>query len=79
MLLGQTLLVVGAGALAGVLLSTMLGTYMASLVKNASPDARLTAVALASIGILTAAAIWTATRLVSRLDIAEVLRAESAD
>lgn len=79
MLLGQTLLIVGAGALAGVLLSTMLGTYMASLVKNASPDARLTGVALASIGILTAAAIWTATRHVSRLDIAEVLRAESAD
>lgn len=79
MLLGQTLLIVGAGALGGVLLSTMLGTYMASLVKNASPDARLTAVALASIGILTAAAIWTATRHISRLDIAEVLRAESAD
>jgi hypothetical protein len=52
---------------------------MASLVTNASPDARLTAVALASIGILTAAAIWTATKHVSRLDIAEVLRAESAD
>jgi len=42
-------------------------------------DARLTAVAVASIGILTAAVIWTATRYVSRLDIAEVLRAESAD
>lgn len=77
MLLGQTLIIVGAGAVAGVVLTTMLGTYMASLVKNASPDARLTAVALASIGILTATAIWTATRHVSRLHIAEVLRAES--
>jgi ABC-type antimicrobial peptide transport system permease subunit len=79
MLLGQTLIIVGAGAVAGVVLTTMLGTYVASLVKNASPDARLTAVALASIGILTATATWTATRHVSRLDIVEVLRAESAD
>jgi predicted permease len=79
MLLGQTLSVVGAGGLAGVVLTMLLGNYMASLVKDASPDARLTAVALASIGILTATAIWTATRHVSRLDIAEVLRAESAD
>jgi hypothetical protein len=79
MLLGQTLIIVGAGTLAGVALTMTLGTYMASLVKNASPDLRLTAVALASMGILTATAIWTATRHVSRLDIAEVLRAESAD
>jgi putative ABC transport system permease protein len=79
MLLGQTLIIVGAGAVAGLVLTTMLGTSMASLVKNASPDARLTAVALASIGILTTTAIWTATRHVSRLDIVEVLRAESAD
>jgi ABC-type antimicrobial peptide transport system permease subunit len=79
MLLGQTLIIVGAGALAGVVLTTMLGTYLASLVRNASPDVRLTAVALASIGILTAAAIWTATRHVSHLDIVEVPRAESAD
>jgi len=79
MLLGQTLIIVGAGAVAGLALTTMIGTSMASLVKNASPDARLTAVALASIGILTTTAIWTATRHVSRLDIVEVLRAESAD
>jgi hypothetical protein len=36
-------------------------------------------VALASIAILAAAAIWSATRHINRLDIAEVLRAESAD
>jgi hypothetical protein len=79
MLLGETVIIVGAGAVAGAVLTTMLGTYMASLVKGASPDVRLTAVALAAIGILTAAAIWTATRHVSRLDVADVLRAECAD
>ena len=67
------------GALAGLVLTTMLGAYMASLVKDASPDPALTAVALAIIGILAAAAIWTATRHISRLDITEVLRAETAD
>ena len=79
MLLGHTLIIVSAGALAGLVLTMTLGTYMASLVKDASPDAGLTAVALASIGILTATAVWTATRHISRLDIAEVLRAETAD
>lgn len=78
-LLGQTLIVVGAGALAGVTLTMMLGTYMASLLKDASLNAPLTAVALAAVGVLAATAIWTATRHVSRLDIADVLRAETAE
>jgi putative ABC transport system permease protein len=79
MLLRQTLIVAGAGALAGVALTTMLGTYMASLVKDASPDPALTAVALAMIGFLATTAIWTATRHISRLHITEVLRPETAD
>ncbi len=79
MLLRHTLITVSAGALAGVVLTMTLGTWIASLVKDASPDTGLTAVALACIGILTATATWTATRHISRLDIAEVLRAETAD
>jgi ABC-type antimicrobial peptide transport system permease subunit len=79
MLLRQTLIVVSAGAVVGVVLTITLGTYIASLVKDASPAPALTMVALASIAILAAAAIWSATRHINRLDIAEVLRAESAD
>jgi putative ABC transport system permease protein len=79
MLLRQTLMIVSAGAIAGVVLTMALGTYMASLVKDASPAAGLTVVAFASIAILAASAIWSATRQISHLDIADVLRAESVD
>ena len=79
MLLGQTLIIVAAGALVGLLLTITLGTYLASLVKSASPSAPLIAVALAAVGLLTSTAVWTATRHISRLDIADVLRAEAAD
>lgn len=79
MLLRQTLIIVSAGAVAGVCLTVTLGTYTASLVKDAAPAPGLIAVALASIGVLTATATWSATRHISSLDIADVLRAESAD
>lgn len=79
MLLRQTLITVGAGAVAGVVLTIMLGRYTASLVKDATPGPGLTIIALAAIVILGATAIWSATRHISRLDVAEVLRAESAD
>ena len=78
-LLRETLIVVTGGAIAGVVLTTMLGTYTATLVKDAAPVPGLTVFALASIAILAATAIWSATRHISRLDIAEVLRAEAAD
>jgi len=79
MLLRQTLIVVGAGATAGVLLTVTVGTYTASLVKDAAPAPALIALAFVSIGILTATAIWSASRHIGRLDIADVLRVESAD
>jgi putative ABC transport system permease protein len=79
MLLRRTLVVVSTGAAAGVVLTMMLGAYTASLVKDADPAPGLTAVSLASIAILAAIAIWAATRHIGRLDIADVLRAESAD
>jgi putative ABC transport system permease protein len=79
MLLRQTLIIVSGGAVAGVFLTLALGTYTASLVKDAVPAPALIAIALASIGTLTGTAIWSATRHISRLDIADVLRAESAD
>jgi putative ABC transport system permease protein len=79
MLLRQTLTVVGAGSAAGVLLTIMLGSYTASLIRDAETAPGLTAWSLASIAILAAIAIWSATRHVSHLDIADVLRAESAD
>jgi len=77
MLLRQTLIIVSAGAVAGLLLTMTLGTYLASLVKDAAPATGLTIITLAAIAILAATAIWSATRHISRLDIAEVLRAES--
>jgi ABC-type antimicrobial peptide transport system permease subunit len=70
---------VSAGAVAGVFLALTLGTYTASLVKGAAPGPRLIALAFAVLGILATTAIWSATRQVSRLDISDVLRAESAD
>jgi putative ABC transport system permease protein len=79
MLLRQTLMIVSTGAIVGVLLSVTVGTYTASLVKDAAPAPGLIAVAFASVGLLTATAIWSASRHISRLDIAEVLRVESAD
>jgi hypothetical protein len=39
----------------------------------------LIALAFAVVGILATTAIWSATRQISRLDISDVLRAESAD
>jgi predicted permease len=79
LLLRQTLTTVSAGAVAGVFLALTLGTYTASLVKGAAPGPRLIALAFAVLGILATTAIWSATRQVSRLDISDVLRAESAD
>jgi hypothetical protein len=79
MLLRQTLVVVSAGAAVGVLVTVPLGTYTASLVKDAAPAPALIVVAFAFIGILAATAIWSASRHISRLDIAEVLRVEGAD
>jgi len=66
MLLRQTLIVVGAGATAGVLLTVTVGTYTASLVKDAAPAPALIALAFVSIGILTATAIWSASRHIGR-------------
>jgi putative ABC transport system permease protein len=79
MLLRQTLVVVSAGAAVGVLVTVPLGTYTASLVKDAAPAPALIVAASAFIGILAATAIWSASRHISRLDIAEVLRVEGAD
>jgi putative ABC transport system permease protein len=80
MLLKQTLQWVGAGVVAGTLLATAAAGYLHSLVQGADAAiATTTALAVAVTTVLAAAAIWSATRHIGRLDIADVLRAAAAD
>jgi putative ABC transport system permease protein len=79
-LLRKTLVTVGLGALAGTALSNGLGRYLRSLLAGAETELVATAsLAVAITAIAAAAAIWSATRHIARLDVCDVLRAESAD
>jgi ABC-type antimicrobial peptide transport system permease subunit len=79
-LLRSTLVTVGIGTAAGIAGAVVFRRYLQSLVHGAdAPLLSTTLVAVAFTTLVAAAAIWTATRQVARLDIADVLRAESAD
>jgi predicted permease len=78
--LRQTLLTVSLGALAGIAGSAALGRYLRSLVAGADGAlAVTTALAIAGTALVAAGAIWSATRQISRMDVCQILRAESAD
>jgi putative ABC transport system permease protein len=79
-MLWQTLVVVAAGAAAGLALAIVFGRFLQSLVRGAE-GATLSesSVAVAVTALVSAAAIWTATRHVARLDISDVLCAEAAE
>jgi predicted permease len=79
-LLQNTLLIVGVGALAGVAGAIALGRFLQALVygaEGATVSGSTAAVAVTA--LVSAAAVWTATRRVARLDISDVLRAEAAE
>ncbi len=79
-MLRQMLVVIAAGALAGVWLSMAFGTSLQSLVVGATraglPGS--TAAVAATLAVASAA-IWRATHRLAHLDVTDVLRAESAD
>lgn len=78
--LGQTFVIVVVGATIGILVATGAGRFLEGLVQGA--NAGMISSSAVAIGVTTAVAataIWLATRHINRLDIADVLRAESAD
>lgn len=76
-ILGQGLMTVAFGALAGAACAMLTGHFIQSLIDGAQPVS-LTVCGLAFLVIAATAAssIWIATRRVARLDIMDVLRAE---
>jgi ABC-type antimicrobial peptide transport system permease subunit len=76
-LLRQVFLTIGAGAIPGVAGAVLIGRFLESLVDGASPanPATLAAIVL-FFALIAEAGVWAATRPVTRLDIAEVLRSE---
>ena len=79
-MLRQTLLVVGTGAIAGLGLAMALGRFLQSLVRGAEGSVVPgLSIAIVVTAVVSAAAIWSGTRHVARLDISDVLRAEAAE
>jgi ABC-type antimicrobial peptide transport system permease subunit len=79
-LLRQTSLVVGAGAIVGLLGAIGSGRAAGSLIAGADASVIITSAGAAIVTVaVAAAAIWTATRHIARLDILEVIRAESGE
>jgi predicted permease len=77
MLLIQSLLVIAAGAVLGVVGASAVGRSLGSLIPEAKPVDLATSVALAgSLGAAAAITIWNATRRIPELDIMRMLRAE---
>ena len=79
-MLRQSSLTIGLGALAGLAMAIGFGRYLQSLVRGA--DSAIVATSTAAVlvtAVVAAAATWSATRHIARLDIGEVLRAECAD
>ena len=76
-LMKQGLLPVAVGALPGVAGAFAASRFLASLLPGAEPVSAMTcAAALAPVFAIAAAGIWSATRRIARLDLAETLRAE---
>jgi ABC-type antimicrobial peptide transport system permease subunit len=79
-MLRQTLLIVAAGAGAGIAGALVFGRFLQALVRGAEGATVMgSTLAVAVTALVSAAAIWTATRHVARLDISDVLRAEAAE
>jgi predicted permease len=79
-MLRHTLAVVMAGSAAGVGLSMAFGRYLQSLIAGATSFGISGSCAAVGMTLaIASAAIWSATRRVARLDISDVLRAESGD
>lgn len=76
-LLREGLIPIATGAVPGIAGAIVSGRLLASLVDGAKPvDAATYAGAFLFLAAIAAAGIWIATRPVTRLDIADVLRAE---
>jgi ABC-type antimicrobial peptide transport system permease subunit len=76
----QTMVAVGVGALPGVGIAIVAGRHLSSLVQGADTALVSTPLfAVVAIATIATAAIWSASRHIARLDIADVLRAESAN
>ncbi len=76
-MLRQALITVAWGAIPGVLGAMLSGRFIESLIDGAKPISIPECVSAALlIGATAAAAVWSATRRVARLDIMEVLRTE---
>jgi hypothetical protein len=79
-MLRQSSLTIALGALAGLAMATAFGRYLQSLVQGAdSAIVATSAFAVLVTTVVAAAATWSATRHIARLDIGDVLRAECAD
>lgn len=77
MILGQSLVSVLAGLVAGVAGAAALGRYLQHLIDTAQPAGFFTlSVAALSLALTAAAALWSATRRVERLNPVDVLRSE---
>jgi ABC-type antimicrobial peptide transport system permease subunit len=78
--IGRTGVMILVSAIAGAGLALAAGRYLGSLIPGAEQGLAATSTLAGSIMIgVAAAAIWSATRQVSRLDVSDVLRAESPD
>jgi predicted permease len=76
-LLRQALTTVACGAVPGILGALAGGKFIEALIDNAKPIGITACISAALlIGATAAAAVWSATRRVARLDIMEVLRTE---
>jgi putative ABC transport system permease protein len=79
-LLRQSSRTIALGALTGLAMAIGFGRYLQSLVHGAGSEILPTSVfAVAVTAFVAAAATWSATRDVARLDVGEVIRAECAD
>ncbi len=79
-MLRQSSVTIGLGALAGLAMAVGFGRYLQSLVQGA--DSAIVATSIVAVlvtALVAAAATWSATRHIARLDIGDMLRAECAD
>jgi putative ABC transport system permease protein len=76
-LLIQSLLVIAAGAVLGVVGASAVGSSLGNVIPEARPVDTATSMALAvSLGAAAVITIWSATRRIPKLDIMRMLRAE---
>jgi putative ABC transport system permease protein len=79
-LLRQSAWTIALGGLAGLAMAIGFGRYLQSLVQGAdSAIVATSAFAVLVTAFVAAAATWSATRHIARLDVGEVIRAECAD